>query len=95
MPEGTSVKAVANGTIASVGNSDSYGLYIIENISSGYSVLYAHLSKQNITEGASVGKGDEIALSGHTGWATGPHLHLTVKKDGETIDPLTVYTDIK
>ena len=91
VPEGTAVKAVADGKIVTAGISDSYGNYIVEEITPEYSALYAHLSKHEISEGAEVKKGDEIALSGHTGWATGPHLHLTVKKNGEDIDPMTMY----
>ena len=34
-----------------------------------------------------IGVGDVIAKSGNTGASTGPHLHLTTKKDGKAINP--------
>ena len=36
-------------------------------------------------------KGQLIGIMGCTGSCTGKHLHLTVKKDGSTINPLTLY----
>ena len=35
-----------------------------------------------------VKQGQIIGLSGSSGWTTGPHLHLGVYIDGETVDPL-------
>ncbi|MCD8158757.1 MAG: M23 family metallopeptidase [Clostridiales bacterium] len=86
--------AVSSGTITAAGNSSSYGLYIKETTDEGYTLLYAHLSEHIASEGQKVEKGDVIALSGMTGWATGPHLHFTAEKDGQAFDPLTLYNDM-
>ncbi|MCC8097720.1 MAG: M23 family metallopeptidase [Eubacterium sp.] len=94
VPTGTEVMAAASGTITAAGNSSSYGLYIKETTVKGYTLLYAHLSEHIASEGQRVEKGDTIALSGMTGWATGSHLHFTAEKDGQVFDPLTLYNDI-
>ena len=49
--------------------------------------LYMHLSQFDVLEGDKVGKGQAIGLSGDTGRATGPHLHLSVRWNGEYLDP--------
>lgn len=38
--------------------------------------------------GTQLRRGQVIAAVGATGWATGPHLHLSVFRDGEAVDPL-------
>lgn len=93
VPVGTEVKAVASGSIIAAGVSESYGIYLKQQTDDGYTALYAHLSSQIAKEGDEVTKGDTIALSGMTGWATGPHLHLTAEKDGACFDPLTLYPE--
>lgn len=52
-----------------------------------YSLSYCHLSSSKVTMGQYVKAGEIIGVSGNTGMSTGPHLHLTTKKDGKTIDP--------
>lgn len=84
VPIGTKVKAVAPGTVRSQGNTDAYpgcyawGRWILIDHPNGLSSLYAHLSSSLVTNGQSVVNGEVIALSGDTGYVTGPHLHLTV-----------------
>lgn len=52
---------------------------------------FAHLSEQLVQKGKGVKKGQPVALSGNTGTSTGPHLHFTVKKFGEYVDPLKYF----
>ena len=40
-----------------------------------------------VSKGQYVSAGDVIGVSGDTGMSTGPHLHLTTKKDGKVFDP--------
>lgn len=73
---GTSIQAFADGFVQAAGNSDSYGLYLILNHGNGWTTLYAHCSRLCVTEGSPVTMGQQIALAGETGQATGPHLHF-------------------
>ncbi|OHA26032.1 MAG: hypothetical protein A3D52_01440 [Candidatus Taylorbacteria bacterium RIFCSPHIGHO2_02_FULL_44_36] len=81
---GTPVKAALDGVVRSVGDTDqvcpgaSYGQWILIEHSNGLSTLYAHLSLIKVEEGGQVATGEVIGYSGATGYATGPHLHLTV-----------------
>jgi murein DD-endopeptidase MepM/ murein hydrolase activator NlpD len=53
----------------------------------GFMTMYMHLSEFKVKEGDKVGKDQVIALSGGTGRATGPHLHMSVRWSGEYLDP--------
>lgn len=86
-PIGTPVLAAESGKIIKVGNNDrgvsrwnkfQYGKYIIIQHPNNLATLYAHLSRQIVKEGQTVNRGDVIGYSGNTGYAFGPHLHLTV-----------------
>jgi murein DD-endopeptidase MepM/ murein hydrolase activator NlpD len=46
-----------------------------------------HLSKMNVRAGELVGRETKIGLSGETGYALSPHLHLSIKISGVSIDP--------
>lgn len=82
-PIGTPVYAAENGKVISVDNNDlsswrkyQYGKYILIQHENNFATLYAHLSKQVVSRGAEVKRGDLIGYSGNTGYSTGPHLHL-------------------
>jgi len=49
-----------------------------------------HLSRLEVKEGEQVSRGQEIALSGGTGRATGPHLHIAVRWQGIYVNPATL-----
>ena len=86
--EGSSVLAVADGTVT-VSTSDLiYGEQITIQHADGMLTTYSHLSERLVSEGDSVRQGQIIGRSGATGWATGPHLHLDVQVNGEYVDPL-------
>jgi murein DD-endopeptidase MepM/ murein hydrolase activator NlpD len=53
--------------------------------------LYMHLSKIQVAVGTKVRRGQIIALSGGTGRATGPHLHLGVRWQGTYLDPAKLF----
>jgi murein DD-endopeptidase MepM/ murein hydrolase activator NlpD len=81
---GTPVHASASGVVAGTGNTDascsgvSYGKWVLIKHDNGLSTLYAHLSVIQATAGQKVDVGDQIGLSGNTGYSTGPHVHFTV-----------------
>jgi murein DD-endopeptidase MepM/ murein hydrolase activator NlpD len=52
--------------------------------------VYMHLSRLEVAEGQRVTKGQEIGLSGVTGRATGPHLHMGVRWEGAYLDPASL-----
>ncbi len=85
---GTSIKATNDGRVADTGYNSVFGNYIILKHDSGYQSLYAHLSKINVKEGSYISKGSVIGLSGNTGQSTGPHLHFSLFKNGQALDPL-------
>ncbi len=81
---GTPIKSVLEGVVQGVGNTDeqrgcySYGKWVLIKHPNGLSSLYAHLDLIKATPGAQVVEGEVIGYSGQTGYATGPHLHLTL-----------------
>jgi len=88
-PKGTEIKSIMDGTVTLVSSIGDYGKHIkIEN--GEISVLYAHCSELNVEEGQEIKMGDLIAKVGSTGKATGPHLHIEIKRQDRYIDPETV-----
>ncbi|MFG3138489.1 transglycosylase family protein [Streptomyces sp. NPDC048211] len=91
VPTGTSVKAVAPGTVVSAGWGGAYGYQIVIRHGDGKYSQYAHLSSLLVRSGQHVGGGQRIARSGATGNVTGPHLHFEVRTGpgyGSDVDPL-------
>lgn len=92
---GTPVKATAEGLVLGTGDTDtvcphaSYGRWVLIKHNNGLSTLYAHLSLIKVSRGQAIGRSELLGYSGQTGYATGPHLHLTVyASDGVKIDTL-------
>jgi murein DD-endopeptidase MepM/ murein hydrolase activator NlpD len=52
--------------------------------------MYGHLSRVTFARGARVDPGQVIGLSGNTGRSSAPHLHFEVRREGRSIDPLTM-----
>ena len=91
VPEGTAIKAAYAGMVRKTGEDERSGKYLI--LSHGdFETFYCHCSRIIASEGDVVAAGDVIARVGETGWATGPHLHFEIRKDGERLDPLPVLT---
>lgn len=64
-----------------------YGWTVIIDHGGGIRTLYAHTSKTLVEEGEKVETSTAIAKVGSSGRSTGPHLHLEVYVDGDTVDP--------
>ena len=86
-PEGSTVGAFADGTVKAVGESTSLGKYIMVSHADDITTIYAHCSKITATGGKKVKKGEKIAEVGHTGMATGPHLHFAMQQHGVYLNP--------
>lgn len=82
VPEGTPILAAADGTVTVANALDSwggsYGYYVKLDHGGGLTTLYAHCSSICVTAGQQVKAGEVIAYVGHTGRATGPHLHFEI-----------------
>jgi murein DD-endopeptidase MepM/ murein hydrolase activator NlpD len=81
------VRASAAGTVVAADWDGSYGQKIVIDHGNGYQTWYAHLSRIDVHPGQTVYKGQTIAVSGSTGFSTGPHLHYQLMHDGTPIDP--------
>ncbi|HPC10127.1 MAG TPA: M23 family metallopeptidase [archaeon] len=91
VPIGTPILALADGTVTNVWTNTTDGNAVGITYGNGYYSGYAHLSKIFVKEKDVVTKGQNIGLSGDSGNATGPTLHITIKDTtGKLIDPLTV-----
>ncbi|HCC05748.1 TPA: hypothetical protein DEP94_00065 [Candidatus Nomurabacteria bacterium] len=81
---GSPILSANSGVVLGTGNTDSacsgvsYGKWVLIRHTNGLTTLYAHLSVIQVVVGQSVAMGEKIALSGNTGYSTGPHLHFTV-----------------
>ncbi|MCB9680389.1 MAG: M23 family metallopeptidase [Alphaproteobacteria bacterium] len=85
---GTSVYAVADGTVVRSEWQSGYGNVIEIDHGFGIQTRYAHLSRRRVSTGDRVERGDYIAAMGSTGRSTGPHLHFELRIDGSAHDPL-------
>lgn len=94
-PEGTPIKAVADGVVDFAGEYGGYGKAVIIKHTNGVVSLYGHLSEIKTKEGMLVKQGDVIGLSGNTGRSTGPHLHFEIRENGTPVDPQLYLSDIK
>ena len=90
-PDGTKVLAIADGIIKSKGNSSGFGNFIVYEINykkNKYQITCAHLKKILVKEKEKIKQNQVIALAGHTGMATGSHLHFSIKSQNKLIDPI-------
>ena len=87
-PGGTNILAAADGTVKMSGWNGGYGNCVIIDHGGGISTLYGHASKNLVTKGQKVTKGQVIAKVGTTGNSTGNHLHFEVLVNGKTTDPM-------
>ena len=84
---GTSVVASAAGVVTVAEYHPAYGYMIDIDHGNDFSSRYAHLSKMQVKVGQVIKRGQQIALSGHSGRSTGPHLHFEVRYRGAAQDP--------
>jgi murein DD-endopeptidase MepM/ murein hydrolase activator NlpD len=87
---GTPVAAVNAGRVVLARELFFEGGCIVVDHGRGLMTIYMHLSEFKVSEGERVERGQVIALSGATGRATGPHLHLAVRWQGLYLDPATL-----
>ena len=88
------VYSIFPGTVIKVGQDSRSGKFVTVR-TGDYTISYCHLSQQLVKEKEFVNAGTNIAISGNTGASTGPHLHITTKKDGRAFNPTTLIDYIR
>ncbi|MBM2817718.1 MAG: Peptidase [Parcubacteria group bacterium] len=86
--EGTPVAAMNRGVVRIARTFRNYGKVIVIDHGLGLMTFYLHLSKMNVNEGELVKRGQIMGLSGQTGYALSPHLHLSIRINNNSIDPI-------
>jgi murein hydrolase activator len=86
-PVGTPVKAVAPGTVVSVGPLGTYGLTVIVQHGEGDYSIYASLQGASVRTGTAVKKGDVVGTVGVSDPELKPHLHFEMRPKGRAVDP--------
>ncbi|MFG2907223.1 peptidoglycan DD-metalloendopeptidase family protein [Kitasatospora sp. NPDC048286] len=78
---GTPIYAVGDGQVLISGTAQGYGQWIRILHPDGTITEYGHMYERDVAAGDHVTAGQQIALMGSEGEATGPHLHLRVWAD--------------
>lgn len=89
VPVGTPIRASGGGTVEAAGADADYGMFVLLRHPGGYESMYGHASRVLVREGDSVVAGQVIALTGSSGRSTAPHLHFEIRREGQSLDPLT------
>lgn len=90
-PHGTAVYVVAEGKVVRTGyQAGGYGAFVEVRHPNGMTSLYAHLSRIDVASGMALEPGRRIGLVGSTGYSTGPHLHLEIRRQHAQVDPARV-----
>jgi murein DD-endopeptidase MepM/ murein hydrolase activator NlpD len=87
-PEGSKVYAARDGKVVEVNRNATLGNYIILAHEGGLQTVYGHLSAVRVIMNTKVAAGAVIGAVGHTGYATGPHLHFEVRENGTAMNPV-------
>lgn len=108
VPIGTNFYSVCDGTVTNITNTqandlpfsesnNSTGNYMIVKCNNGLSAQYFHLQHNSqpyiLRVGSLVRKGDLLGRTSTTGQSTGPHLHLGLKADDDTLLDIMAYID--
>ena len=85
--EGTPIVAAYTGIVGEASYNSSMGNYIYLEHGDGLRTIYLHASKLYVKKDDIVIKGEVIGAIGSTGRSTGPHLHFSVRLNGEYVSP--------
>ncbi len=85
---GSAVGAMQAGIVRFATSTVSYGNMVVVDHGEGIYSMYLHLAKILAAVGQEVKKGTVIGLVGDTGLSTGDHLHISMKVNGISVDPL-------
>lgn len=87
-PEGTDIRAPADGTVIEAGDFFFSGNMVYIDHGQGLISLYAHLSRIDVKPGDVLRRGEILGAVGQTGRVTGAHLHFAVMSNGVLFDPM-------
>jgi len=87
VPKGTEVRACGRGKVVFAKMRILTGYTAIIELAPGVYSSYYHLDSIIAQEGSIVEAGELVALSGSTGFSTGPHLHWELRVSTENTDP--------
>lgn len=91
-PKGTAIYAAYDGIVVAAAYSATMGNYIMLDHGSGLYTIYMHASALYVEKDDIVVRGETIAAVGSTGRSTGPHLHFSVRLNGEYQSPWNYIT---
>ncbi|MCR5503282.1 MAG: peptidoglycan DD-metalloendopeptidase family protein [Lachnospiraceae bacterium] len=86
-PGGSPILAAYDGKVVAAAYSASMGNYIMIDHGDSVYTIYMHASALYVSQGQEVSRGQKIAAVGTTGRSTGNHLHFSVRKNGEYVNP--------
>lgn len=87
-PVGTPVYAPDSGTVSQVYTHPRGGLTLVLLLEDGTRAGFGHLDSVDVVPGEPVVRGETVARVGATGVVTGPHVHFTLSRNGQYLDPL-------
>ena len=91
--EGTPVLAAADGQVVMVADQFFGGHAVFVDHGDGLVSMYMHMSRVEVAEGQAVRRRERLGAVGHTGRATGPHLHFGLRWRGARVDPALLLGD--
>lgn len=86
-PSGSPILAAYDGEVVAASYSSTMGNYIMIDHGDGLYTIYMHASSIAVSKGQMVVRGEQIGAVGSTGRSTGPHLHFTVRENGNYVSP--------
>ncbi len=90
---GDPIKATSDGEVILAAWQPGYGKLIVLEHGWGFMTRYGHCSKILVKQGQKVKRGQTIGLVGSTGYATAPHLHYEIWKNGCAQNPKRYLTE--
>ncbi|MBB5378534.1 murein DD-endopeptidase MepM/ murein hydrolase activator NlpD [Deinococcus metalli] len=90
---GTAVRAAMGGTVqmSEFDGRTGWGWTVVVDHGNGYTTRYSHNSANLVRVGQQVTAGQTIARVGSTGNSTGPHLDFRVYREGQAVNPYSLY----
>ncbi len=86
-PVGKPILATAEGVVVMAEYSGGYGNHVKIDHGFSYETLYAHMSSLEVKLGDRVKRGAILGYLGSTGRSSGPHLHYSIYRNGQAVNP--------